>query len=69
MFRLPKEARVTAQGRITAPHDVIRTFSHHCRYCGWRGPGYELETPETHERSTIVDYHCPQCHEWIAFSW
>jgi hypothetical protein len=69
MFRLPKEARVTAQGRITAPHEVIRTFSHHCRHCGWHGPGAQLETATAHERSTILDYHCPNCHEWIAFSW
>ena len=69
MFRLPKEARVTPQGRVTAPHEVIRTFSHYCRHCGWHGPGAHLETVAAHERSTVVDYNCPSCHEWIAFSW
>jgi len=69
MFRLPKEARVTPQGRVTAPHEVIHTFLHHCRHCGWHGSGAQLETVAAHERSTVVDYNCPSCHEWIAFSW
>jgi predicted RNA-binding Zn-ribbon protein involved in translation (DUF1610 family) len=69
MFRLPKEARVTAQGRITAPHELIRTFSHHCRHCGWHGPGAQPETDSAHGRSSIVDYDCPNGHEWIAFGW
>jgi hypothetical protein len=69
MFRLPKEARVTAQGRITAPHEVIGTFPHQCRRCGWQGAGEALEVAASHERSTIVDYNCPRCHEWLAFSW
>lgn len=69
MFRLPPEARVTAGGRITAPHYVIHTFDHRCRHCGWNGPGKDLATGEIHESSGIVDYDCPRCGEWIAFSY
>jgi predicted RNA-binding Zn-ribbon protein involved in translation (DUF1610 family) len=65
MFRLPNEARVT---RVTAPHDIIRTFDHRCRQCGWEGPGAELITSEVFEESGIVEYTCPRCHEDIAFS-
>jgi hypothetical protein len=69
MFRLPPEARVTGGGRVTAPHFIIRTFDHHCRTCGWHGPGSDLKTGEVHEASCIVDYNCPACSEWIAFSY
>jgi hypothetical protein len=52
-----------------APHYVIREFDYRCRHCGWEGPGRELQTAEVHEQSGIVDYDCPTCHEWIAFSY
>ena len=66
---LPPEARVTYRGRLTAPHRLIRTFEHQCPDCGWQGPGTALATGQAHEASGIVDYHCPSCGEWIAFSW
>lgn len=69
MFRLPPLARVTGAGRVTAPHYLIRKFGHRCRHCGWSGPGKDLSTGEVHESSGIVDYDCPHCHEWIAFSY
>jgi predicted RNA-binding Zn-ribbon protein involved in translation (DUF1610 family) len=67
-FRLPPGARVTGGGRVCAPHYVIREFDHRCRHCGWEGPGTELSTGEVHESSGIVDFDCPQCSAWIAFS-
>ena len=68
-FRLPPQARVTGEGRVTAPHYTIREFDHRCRHCGWEGPGKGLRTGEVHEASGIVDYDCPKCGEWIAFSY
>ena len=69
MFRYPPQARVTGEGRVSAPHEVILTLPHHCRHCGWEGPGQDLKTGEVHEGSGIVDYNCPRCQEWIAFSY
>jgi hypothetical protein len=69
MFRLPPEARVTGAGRVTAPHFIIRTFEHRCQHCGWEGPGAHLSIGEVHECSCIVDYDCPKCGEWIAYSY
>jgi predicted RNA-binding Zn-ribbon protein involved in translation (DUF1610 family) len=56
-------------GRASAPHSVIRTQAHHCRRCGWHGPGRDLRTEEIHEVSCIIDYACPSCGEGIAFSY
>jgi predicted RNA-binding Zn-ribbon protein involved in translation (DUF1610 family) len=68
-FKLPPSARVTGEGRVSAPHYVIREFNHRCRHCGWEGPGTDLATGEVYEDSCIIDYNCPKCHEWIAFSY